>query len=222
MYDAIRGGGGWWSLQVSSRLGSHVAVQAHRARLTPNQVTALGGGLGLLTSAAVVLSADDRRRAAVVAFAGWQLSYAFDCADGQLARATGQTGPTGALLDLLWDFAVQVGVVASTVRVAWRDLSGPSAVLLGGGLTIGLFDAAVANLLVPRSRAATFEVGRARLLARTARDYGVFVALVPALIATENPRLLRSVLVARALLDTAFVARRALGLMQVKGGHQTV
>jgi phosphatidylglycerophosphate synthase len=58
----------------------------------------------------------------LIALLAWQLAYAFDCADGQLARVTGQASLAGGRLDILCDIAVQIGLVAalSAVAVAHR------------------------------------------------------------------------------------------------------
>ncbi len=58
----------------------------------------------------------------LVALVGWQLGYAFDCADGMLARATGQTSTAGARTDILTDVALTIALLTalSTVTVAQR------------------------------------------------------------------------------------------------------
>jgi phosphatidylglycerophosphate synthase len=216
-YASIRGGGGWWSLQVSNRLASIMAAKAHQLGLKPNQVTALNGALGVATSTAAIVLRKHPAAASLIAFSGWQTAYALDCADGQLARATGQTSEGGALLDVLCDFGVQVSVAAAGLALTWSDLDAPVAVLLGGGLTFGLFDATVANLLMPRSRGKVVEVTPARFAARSVRDYGSFVAVLPALMGLQYERLARVLLTGRAAVDTAFVLGRVVGLMRRPG-----
>ena len=54
----------------------------------------------------------------LLALLGWQFAYALDCADGQLARVTGQTSPAGARVDVLCDVAAQIALVAALAAVA--------------------------------------------------------------------------------------------------------
>ncbi len=58
----------------------------------------------------------------LVALVGWQIAYALDCADGQLARVTGQGSAAGARVDVLCDVAAQIALVAalSATAVAQR------------------------------------------------------------------------------------------------------
>src|SRR5690606_10341450 len=58
----------------------------------------------------------------LVALVGWQVAYALDCADGQLARVTGRGSPAGARVDVLCDVAAQIALVTAlgTTAVAQR------------------------------------------------------------------------------------------------------
>jgi phosphatidylglycerophosphate synthase len=94
-------------------------------------------GLGCLVSAVVVAGADrgaDGRGWAVpiglLALVGWQLAYALDCADGQLARVTGQTSPAGARVDVLCDVAAQIALVAALAATAEAHVTDTPAWLL--------------------------------------------------------------------------------------------
>ncbi len=125
----VNKGGGLFSEATGQWLGAVAAATGHRLRLTPTVLTLVNLVIGLGTSAAVVLLADpvaDGRVAAwpvgLLALIGWQVAYAFDCADGQLARATGQTSVAGARTDILSDVASQIALVTavSVVAVAQR------------------------------------------------------------------------------------------------------
>lgn len=101
-----------------------------RTRATPNQVT--------FVSLLVMLGAV----AGFIAVPGWpglwlgvllvELSYVFDCADGQLARLTGRTSPVGALLDFLMD-ELKAFLLVSALAVRWylHDGGGVLALLVG-------------------------------------------------------------------------------------------
>jgi phosphatidylglycerophosphate synthase len=122
-------GGGLFSEAVSQRLGASFALVAHRLGLSPTALTIANLVLGLAASVCVVSLAG---RVAVgelpawgvglIALVGWQVAYALDCADGQLARVTGRTGAAGARIDVLCDVAAQIALVTalSSVAVAQR------------------------------------------------------------------------------------------------------
>jgi phosphatidylglycerophosphate synthase len=82
-------------------------------------------GLGCLVSFAVIAAAGPVAEGRVwawpiglLALLGWQIAYGLDCADGQLARVTGQTSPAGARIDVLCDVAAQIALVAALAATA--------------------------------------------------------------------------------------------------------
>jgi len=114
-------GGGLFSENVSQRLGALFAAVAYRGGVAPTILTAGNLVLGLVTSALVVALASTSTPtwlAGLVALVGWQLAYALDCADGQLARVAGRTSPAGARVDVLCDIAVQISLVTALSAVA--------------------------------------------------------------------------------------------------------
>ncbi|HWS34123.1 MAG TPA: CDP-alcohol phosphatidyltransferase family protein [Actinoplanes sp.] len=124
-YYAVNRGGGLFSEAISQRLGSRISVFAHKHHLTPTVLTVFNLGLGVLTSFIVIAAAtpvaDGRIWApliGLIALIGWQAAYAFDCADGQLARVTGQSSPAGGRLDVLCDVAVQASLVSALAATA--------------------------------------------------------------------------------------------------------
>jgi phosphatidylglycerophosphate synthase len=126
---ATNRGGGLYSEAVSQRLGAVIALGGNRLGLAPTALTLLNLGLGLAASVTVVTLAPRAAAGSVPAWAvgllalvAWQIAYAFDCADGQLARVTGRTSSAGARLDVLCDVAAQIGLVAalSAMAVAYR------------------------------------------------------------------------------------------------------
>jgi phosphatidylglycerophosphate synthase len=58
---------------------------------------------------------------ATFAWTFWQLGYACDCADGQLARVTRQSSVAGARLDVLCDVASQVALAVVVGAVWWAE-----------------------------------------------------------------------------------------------------
>ena len=174
-----------YSRFVNRRLGRLLAAVAYRAGLTPNQVTAVSAAFTFTAIALVALVRPAVWSALVVA-AGLVLGYAFDAADGQLARLRGGGSPAGEWLDHVVD-AFKVSAVHLAVLVAWfRFFDLPAAGLLVPlGFTLvaaGLFFAtwltdqmrrahpAGARPPAGASRAA---VVRSLLVAPT--DYGVLV-----------------------------------------------
>jgi phosphatidylglycerophosphate synthase len=128
-FRAANRGGGLYSEAVSQPAGAAIALAAQRIGASPAVLSLANAGVGLLVSTAIIALAGPAARGAVpgwwlglVALFGWQLAYAFDCADGQLARVTGRAGPAGARLDVLCDLVAQIALVTalSAVALAYR------------------------------------------------------------------------------------------------------
>jgi len=122
---AVHRGGGLYSEAVSQPFGSVLALAASRSGLSPAALTLTNLVLGLAASAGVVALAPRLADGTVPAVAvglaalvAWQVAYALDCADGQLARVTNRTSAAGARLDILCDVAAQTGLVAALASVA--------------------------------------------------------------------------------------------------------
>lgn len=128
-FHRVNRGGGLFSESISQWIGAAFALVAQRLGLRPTALTLANLVLGLATSVTVVALADDVAAGTVpawvvglVALVGWQIAYALDCADGQLARVTGQGSAAGARVDVLCDVAAQIALVAalSATAVAQR------------------------------------------------------------------------------------------------------
>lgn len=124
-YYRVNKGGGLFSEATGQWAGAALAAAGHRLGLAPTALTLVNLVVGLATSVTVVLLAEPVAAGTVpawlvgvVALVGWQLAYAFDCADGQLARATGQTSVAGARTDILSDVASQIALVTALAAVA--------------------------------------------------------------------------------------------------------
>ena len=123
-YRAKRGGD-LFSERVGQRLGSRVAVFANQHHIAPTVLTVASLGIGCLVSVAVVALAVPVADGSVwawpvglLALIGWQIAYALDCADGQLARTTGQASPAGSQINVLCGVAAQVALIAALASVA--------------------------------------------------------------------------------------------------------
>ena len=184
-FYAVNRGGGLYSEALSQRLGAGIAVAAQRLRLPPTVLTLANLVLCLGASVAVVLLAP--RMAAgttsawavgLVALIAWQVAYALDCSDGQLARVTGQASPAGARLDILCDVAAQIGLVTalSAVTVAYRP---QTPVWLVAGFVGTWMVNLVASVLQSGPQAASMVPSRspAVRLVKLIRDYGAVIAL---------------------------------------------
>ena len=177
-------GGGWYSELVSQRAAAWVALACHRWGVSPSAVTLAGAAIGIGTSVALVLlgpaTALGAGWAAVIGLTvglGWQVAYIFDCADGQLARATGRTSAAGARLDILCDVAVQISVVAALTAVA--AVHAPPApawlfAVFGGTWMVNLVTSALAG--GPASGSLITSGGTAVRLVKLSRDYGAVIA----------------------------------------------
>src|SRR5258705_401310 len=107
---ATHRGGGLYSEAVSQPMGAAIALAAARLGLPPTVLTIVNLLLGVGASVTVVALAAPVAAGTVpawlvggIAVLAWQVGYAFDCADGQLARVTGQASPAGGRLDILCD-----------------------------------------------------------------------------------------------------------------------
>jgi phosphatidylglycerophosphate synthase len=216
-------GGGLFSEAVSQRLGAQFALAAHRLGATPTALTVTNLVLGLGVSAAVVALADPVAAGTVPAWAigllalvGWQVAYAFDCADGQLARVTGRASPAGARLDILCDVAAQIALV--TALVATAEAQQPDTpnwlhAVFAGTWMVNL----VTSVLQSGPQAASMVPSRSVpvRMVKLIRDYGAVIALA-GLVLTLAPAWTVWLIVAFTVINggfllasIAFTARRS-------------
>jgi phosphatidylglycerophosphate synthase len=183
-FYAVNRGGGLYSEAVSQRLGAVAALVAHRLGLAPTVLTLTNLVLGLAASVTVVALAP-RAAAGVVpswtvglaALLAWQVAYALDCADGQLARVTGRTSTAGARVDIFCDVAAQIGLVTAlaATSVAYRPATPAWLVsAFAGTWMVNL----VAGVLQSGPTAGSMVPSRSLpvRLVKLIRDYGAVVA----------------------------------------------
>jgi phosphatidylglycerophosphate synthase len=179
-------GGGLFTETVNQRIGAYLCVVAERYGLPPSALTIANFILGLAASILVIVlapaMAGGRVPAAaigLVALVLWHLAYSLDCADGQLARVTGQASPAGARLDILCDVALQISLVAAVAAVAhWYDDNLPVwlVAVFAGSWMVNL----VTSALQQGTAAASLVTSRSPVvrLIKLVRDYGAVVTVI--------------------------------------------
>jgi phosphatidylglycerophosphate synthase len=105
---------------VNRPAGRVVAAAAYQAGLTPNTVTAMSACLTASGIALIAIAPPSPLAGLAVAIA-LAAGFAFDSADGQLARLRGAGSPSGEWLDHVVDAAKQV-VLPAAVLIAWVRL----------------------------------------------------------------------------------------------------
>jgi phosphatidylglycerophosphate synthase len=173
-------GGGLFTETVSQRIGAQISVLAHRRGIPPTALTLANLVLGL-GAAALVMFLHRPATALPVGLAAlllWHLAYALDCADGQLARVTGQTSPAGARVDVLCDVALQIALVAAVSTVAGRYDPVPPALIaaFAGTWLVNL----ITSILQQGAAAASLVSSGSPVvrLVKLIRDYGAVVTVV--------------------------------------------
>lgn len=169
-----------YSLYVNRRVGRHLAAAAHLAGLTPNQVTAVSAAF---TTAGIALVAAGPRAAwvGVVVWLLLALGYAWDSADGQVARLRGGGSVAGEWLDHFVDsgkvIALHLAVLVGLYRHGVGDgyLWVPLAFTLVSGMT---FFGMILNDLLKGARGLASSAARGggsgvRSLLLLPTDYGV-------------------------------------------------
>lgn len=95
----------WMTRHFSYRLGALVAMAASRLGLSPNVLSLASAAITFSSCVLAVYLEQGTWLAGIVVILGLQIGYAFDCADGPLARATGRESSFGSLLDKVCDFS---------------------------------------------------------------------------------------------------------------------
>lgn len=229
-FYAVHRGGGLFSAALSQRLGAVFALAASRAGVSPSAVTLLNLVLGVGASVAVVLLAPVAARGDVPAWAIglgalllWQVAYSLDCADGQLARVTGRTGPAGARVDILCDVAVQISLVTAIAAVATAQRPGTPTWLVT--VFCGTWMVNLVTSVMASGAAAASLLGSTSLPVRVLkllRDYGAVVtacALVLAFLPAWTPVLMAAfAAVNGGFLLASIAASARVGLGRPPGG----
>lgn len=137
-----------FNLYIARPLAAPIVAILAKTSVTPNQVTFFATFIMLL--ALVWLAIAPGLLNLWIAVIGLELSYVFDCVDGQLARVTQQSSKIGGALDFMMDeIKAYALVIALTLRLCWYpdstlliDLT-PEQVLIFGLMTLGLISSAL-------------------------------------------------------------------------------
>lgn len=124
-----------WNVYVARPIAAVLLYFLRRTSLTPNQVSFLGAFLFLGVAGALV-GVTGWQGMALGALA-IQVSYWFDCVDGQLARLKSMTSPVGMYLDFLIDEFKALLLVAACALRLWR-FDGRELWLIVGMLGVGM------------------------------------------------------------------------------------
>ncbi|MEV7845873.1 CDP-alcohol phosphatidyltransferase family protein [Streptomyces cyaneofuscatus] len=171
-----------YSRYVNRPAGRFLAAGAYRAGLTPNQVTLVSALFTYAALAAVAL-VEPSWTLGLAVYAALAIGFAFDSADGQLARLTGRGGPDGEWLDHVVDCGKLVLVHAAVLISFYRFGELPSDVwlLLPLGFQLAAVVTFCAGLLREKLGKAAVAgapvaspVSRVRAVALLPADYGVF------------------------------------------------
>ncbi|MDH6463456.1 phosphatidylglycerophosphate synthase [Micromonospora sp. A200] len=211
-FHRVNRGGGLFSESLSQWLGAVFALVAQRLGLRPTALTIANLVLGLATSVAVVALAD--RVAAgdvpawvvgLVALVGWQVAYSLDCADGQLARVTGQGSAAGARVDVLCDVAAQIALVAAlaATAVAQRPETPTWLVAVFAGTWMVNLVTSVMQA-GPNAASMVTSTSLPVRLVKLVRDYGA-VIFVAALVLMLAPALTYWVIIAFTIVNGGFL-----------------
>jgi phosphatidylglycerophosphate synthase len=129
---AASGAGGVVTIYISNVIGAAVAATGIRTGLHPsflslaNPLAAAVGSIPVIWMSGI---ADRWWWPGWLALIFWPLAYAFDCADGQLARASGKQSEFGARIDVLADYAAQALLVVAVVAVGNASQTLPTALI---------------------------------------------------------------------------------------------
>jgi phosphatidylglycerophosphate synthase len=106
-----------YSRFVNRKIGRVLAAASYQLGLTPNQVTFISALFSALAIGMIAL-VDPTPAAAITIALALLLGYAFDSADGQLARLRGGGSPAGEWLDHVVD-AVKTSALHLAVLIGW-------------------------------------------------------------------------------------------------------
>lgn len=119
----------WYMRVVNRRLGRMIAAVASQGSLTPAHMT-LAGSVAFLLGVGLVVGVSPSLPMAVAATLLLQLGFAFDAADGQLARLRGGGSPAGEWLDHVVDFGRNLMFHLAVLVGVYRFTDVPEVVLM--------------------------------------------------------------------------------------------
>lgn len=118
-----------YSIYINRRVGRYLAAWAYRAGLTPNAVTGISAAF-TFTGIALIATVEPVWWLGIVVWLLLAVGYAFDSADGQVARLRGGGSASGEWLDHVVD-ALKISTLHLAVLIsAYRFFELPNEALL--------------------------------------------------------------------------------------------
>jgi phosphatidylglycerophosphate synthase len=125
-----------YSIYVNRKFGRYIAAAAFRAGLSPNAVTGISA-VFTFTGIATIALAPPSWWVGILVWLLLAVGYAFDSADGQVARLRGGGSPSGEWLDHVVD-AIKISTLHLAVLITFfthLDLPNPAWLLIPVGFT---------------------------------------------------------------------------------------
>jgi phosphatidylglycerophosphate synthase len=164
---------GWVDRYFNRKLSRWFSRWLLRTRLTPNQVTLLSLGLGLIAALAF---AQEAWRSQVMGALLLQLSAVIDCCDGEVARLKFLESPRGYYLDIVGDNIVHVAVFMAIAWSSYTSVGQGYLLWLGGLSAFGTIMALAVVLATRRGRVRQASAALDRgIEALTNRDFSVLL-----------------------------------------------
>jgi len=174
-------GGGLYSEAISQRVGAVIAYASHRLGIAPTALTLINLLLVLGASVLVIARADATPFWVIglIALVAWQIGYAFDCADGQLARVSGRASAAGGRVDVLADVAAQISLVTAVAAVAVAHHPATPVWLVGAFAGTWMVNL-VTSVMQSGAQAASMVTSRSLpvRLVKLVRDYGAVILAI--------------------------------------------
>jgi phosphatidylglycerophosphate synthase len=130
--SAVKAADGFFTTFFVSPYSKYIARWCARRGLTPNQVTTVSLGIGVVAAAAF---ATGERWGLIAGAILLQAAFTTDCVDGQLARYTRQFSKLGAWLDSIFDRTKEY-VVFGGLAIGASAAGDPAWVLAAAALTL--------------------------------------------------------------------------------------
>ncbi|MEU2718542.1 CDP-alcohol phosphatidyltransferase family protein [Streptomyces sp. NPDC007205] len=207
-----------YSRHINRPAGRLLAAMAFRIGLTPNQVTVVSAAFSFF-AVAMLASVRPSWPLAFSVYLSLAIGFAFDSADGQLARLRGESSAAGEWLDHVVDCAKITALHTAVLISFYRsfDLPGRSWLLLPPAFQLAALLIFFGGLLADKLKPKTVKGATAAPLATPSPmrsvvllpvDYGVFCAVF-LLLGNEHAFLVGYALLfaAHALFLAAFMAK---------------
>lgn len=95
----------WFTRNISYRIGALIAWLCSRVGITPNTISIISGSITVISALFALYLGPDHFVGCIILVIGLQIGFACDCADGPLARATGQSSSFGGIFDKMADLS---------------------------------------------------------------------------------------------------------------------